>query len=110
MAKKATGAITKPFTKTEVFATLAEQVELPRKKIAEVFEALSLLITRHLKKGAAEEFTLPGLLKMKVAHKPATKERKGTNPFTGEPAVFKAKPASKQIKAKPLKKLKDEIQ
>ena len=106
--KKATKAISKAFTKTEVFATIAEQVDLPRKKVGEVFEAVSAIIIGHMK--GVGEFTLPGLLKMRVVRKPATKERKGINPFTGEETTFKAKPASKALKVKALKKLKDEIQ
>jgi len=51
-------------------------------------------------------FTLPGLLKMKVVKKPATKAREGINPFTKEKMVFKAKPASKKVRVLPLKSLK----
>jgi DNA-binding protein HU-beta len=51
-------------------------------------------------------FTLPGLLKMKVVKKPATKAREGVNPFTGEKMMFKAKPASKKVRIMALKNLK----
>ena len=51
-------------------------------------------------------FTMPGLLKMKVVKKPATKAREGINPFTGEKMMFKAKPASKKVRVMPLKNLK----
>ena len=51
-------------------------------------------------------FTMPGLLKMKVVKKPATKAREGINPFTGEKMMFKAKPASKKVRVMPLKSLK----
>jgi hypothetical protein len=40
---------------------------------------------------------------MVVVKKPATKEHKGINPFTGQETVFKAKPARKVIKARPAK-------
>ena len=40
-------------------------------------------------------FLVPGFAKFVVIKKPATKERKGINPFTKEPTVFKAKPARK---------------
>jgi hypothetical protein len=43
---------------------------------------------------------------MKVVKKPATKAREGINPFTGEKQMFKAKPASKKVRAMPLKALK----
>jgi hypothetical protein len=51
-------------------------------------------------------FTVPGLMKMKVVKKPATKAREGVNPFTGEKMMFKAKPASKKVRVMPLKSLK----
>jgi hypothetical protein len=54
-------------------------------------------------------FTIHGLCKISMQHKPATKERKGTNPFTGEETVFKAKPARNVVRVRPLKKLKDMV-
>ena len=39
--------------------------------------------------------------------KPATPAKKGINPFTKEPYVFKAKPASKTVRALAMKKLKE---
>ena len=60
-----------------------------------------------MKKGAAGEFTVPGLMKLQVKSKPATKARKGVNPFTGEEMMFKAKPARRTVKVRPLKKLKE---
>jgi hypothetical protein len=65
------------------------------------------VIEGHLKKNGAGIFTLPGLLKMKVVRKPATKARKGINPFTGEETVFKAKPARNVVKIQPLKAVKE---
>jgi hypothetical protein len=44
-----------------------------------------------------------------VIKKPAPKERKGINPFTKEPTVFKAKPARKVLKARPVKAAKDAL-
>jgi nucleoid DNA-binding protein len=54
-------------------------------------------------------FTIPGLCKIVVQRKPATKERQGINPFTGEETTFKAKPARNVIKVRPLKNLKDMV-
>jgi len=54
-------------------------------------------------------FSIPGLLKLRVVKKPARKARKGVNPFTGEEMMFKAKPASKAVKATTLKALKDMV-
>ena len=55
------------------------------------------------------EVVLPGLIKLVTVKKPAVPAREGINPFTGQPAVFKAKPASKVVKARPVKQLKDAI-
>jgi nucleoid DNA-binding protein len=107
--KRSTSAISKPFTKTEIVGAVADHVNLAKKEVVQVLESLLSLMTRHLKKGAAEVFVLPGILKMQVVHKPARKAREGINPFTGERTTFKAKPASRTIKIKALKKLKDEI-
>lgn len=93
--------------KSEIMSTLAENTELSKKEIVAVFEELSALMHRCLRKGGAGEFTIPGLMKCVVKNKPATKARKGINPFTGEETTFKAKPASNVIKVRPLKKLKE---
>jgi nucleoid DNA-binding protein len=67
------------------------------------------LIAADLKKGGAGVFNVPGLMKVTVVRKPATPARKGTNPFTGEPTVFKAKPARNVVKVRPLKALKEMV-
>ena len=95
------------YTKTQMLAEIAESTELSKKQVASVLDQLSDVINRHIKKRACVEFVLPGLLKITTVKKKATKERKGINPFTGEEAIFKAKPASIQVKVRPLKKLKD---
>ncbi len=110
VAKKTTGKktpIRSAYNKSAVLNEIAEQTDLKRKDVAAVFESLEGIIHRHLRKGGAGEFTVPGLMKCVVKHKPATKARKGINPFTGEPTTFKAKPARKIVKVRPLKKLKE---
>lgn len=96
-------------TKSQIVSTLADNSGLTKKQVSVVFEELAELIERHIKNRGAGQFTLPGLLKIVVKKKPATKARKGINPFTGEETVFKAKPASKVVKLKALKKLKDMV-
>ena len=88
-------------------AFLAERTDLSKKEVANLLEELSGVMHRHLKKGAAGQFTIPGLVKCVVKRKPATKARKGTNPFTGEPMTFKAKPARNVVKVRPLKRVKE---
>ncbi len=108
MSKKSS-AIKEPMTKSQIVSTLADNSGLTKKQVSVVFEELAELIERHIKNRGAGQFTLPGLLKIVVKKKPATKARKGINPFTGEETVFKAKPASKVVKLKALKKLKDMV-
>jgi nucleoid DNA-binding protein len=91
-------------TKSEIVAQICKDADLSRKQVAAVFESLNGQIKKSLRSGGL--FTLPGLLKMKVVKKPATKAREGINPFTKEKMVFKAKPASKKVRVLPLKSLK----
>ena len=71
-----------------------------------VFDEMATMIKKDLGRRGPGVFTVPGLLKVKVTNKPATKARKGTNPFTGEEMMFKAKPARRVVKALALKNLK----
>jgi DNA-binding protein HU-beta len=91
-------------TKSEVVAQICKDTDLSRKQVAGVFESLNGIIKKSLR--GAGMFTMPGLLKMKVVKKPATKARQGINPFTKEKMMFKAKPASKKVRVLPLKSLK----
>ena len=91
-------------TKSEIVAQITKDTDLSRKQVVAVFESLTGQIKKSLRGGGL--FTLPGLLKLKVVKKPATKAREGINPFTKEKMVFKAKPASKKVRALPLKALK----
>ncbi|NYZ69647.1 HU family DNA-binding protein, partial [Endozoicomonas sp. SM1973] len=88
-------------------AELAANTGLTKKEVTAVLDELTDLMERHIKKRGCGEFTLPGLMKIVTKKKPATKARKGVNPFTGEEMMFKAKPASVQVKVTPLKRLKD---
>ncbi len=91
-------------TKSEVLTQISKDTGLSRKQVGEVFESLTGVVKKSLK--GAGLFTLPGLLKMKVVKKPATKARQGVNPFNGETMMFKAKPASKKVRIAALKSLK----
>jgi nucleoid DNA-binding protein len=109
-AKKAaakTTVIQDRYNKSQILNELAERTELSRKQVSSVLDELSVLIERHVKKRAVGEFVMPGLFKIQTVRKPATKARKGINPFTGEETVFKAKPARTVVKIRPLKKLKE---
>ena len=102
-------AIKEPMTKSAILNTIAEDTELSRKQVAAVLESLSDIINGHIKKGGVGYCTVPGLMKIKTIRKPATRARKGINPFTGEETVFKAKPARTVVKVLPLKGLKDMV-
>lgn len=108
--KISVGTLKQAYTKSQIMTYLAESTELTKKDISNVFDALGNLMQHHLKsKGGPGEFTIPGLMKCVVKRKPATKARKGINPFTGEPMTFKAKPARNIVKVRPLKKLKEMV-
>ena len=100
---------TKAATKSQIMGTLAEETELTKKQVASVFEAMAGLIKKELGKKGPGVFTIPGLVKLRVVRKPATKARPGINPFTGEEIMIKAKPARNAVKAAPLKALKDMV-
>ena len=94
-------------TKSEVFGEISTKTDLPKRQVSEVFDELSVVIGKSLKKNGV--FTMPGICKMTVKKKPATKARWGRNPFTGEEIMIKAKPASKAVRIRPLKNLKEMV-
>jgi nucleoid DNA-binding protein len=107
MAK--TTAIKEKYTKVQIIDEIATNTELSKKQVKKVFEELEGLMARHLSKRAVGEFAIPGLFKVTTVRKKATKARKGINPFTGEPTVFKAKPARTVVKMRALKRVKDMV-
>ncbi len=108
--KKATkSAISKKLTKTGILNEIAENTGLTRGQVDSVLDELETLIERHIKKRAVGEFTLPGLLKIRSVKRPATKQRMGRNPATGEEIVIGAKPASTRVRVTALKRLKEMV-
>ena len=101
MAAKRPPAIKEKYTKSAIVASLSESTDLSKKEVTAVLDELSGLIERHLRKGAAGEFTLPGLMKIKSVKKPARKAKKGVpNPFKpGETMDVAAKPASTAMRS-----------
>ncbi len=106
-AAPAVKAVKERYNKTQILTQIAEQTELSKKQVQAVLDELTNIIEGHVKKRAVGEFVLPGILKITTVKKPARKARKGINPFTGEETMFAAKPASIQVKVRPLKKLKE---
>ena len=111
VAKKAPAknikAIRDAYTKTQLYTHISEDTELSRKQVASVFESLGDVIEGHVKARGAGQFKIPGLMKIKINKKPATKARKNVpNPFRpGELMDVKAKPARKVVKVLALKAL-----
>ena len=107
MAKN--GATKKPLSKSDILNAVADAVgeELSRKHVKQIVETLAEVGHKELKKNGV--FVLPGFAKFVVVKKPARPARKGINPFTKQEQMFAAKPASKAVKARPVKAVKDAV-
>src|SRR5450432_4369449 len=92
-------------TKSQLIEKISAETEVTKKDVKGLLESLCTVGYKELKKSGV--FLVPGFAKFVVIKKAATKARKGINPFTKEPTVFKAKPARKVIKARPVKAAKD---
>ena len=99
----------KPMSKSDLISKLAEENadKLSRKDVKSVLETLATVGYKELNESG--EFVIPGFVKLSVVNKPATEARSGINPFTKQPMEFAAKPASKTVKASPLKVVKDAV-
>jgi nucleoid DNA-binding protein len=92
-------------SRADTVRTIAEATELKPGKVKEVFSALGSIMAADLSKKGPGEFNFNGLIKLRTVDKPATKARKGRNPFTGEEIMIKAKPASRKVRARALRSL-----
>ena len=93
-------------SKRDLYRAISEKTGLSKKRVTEVFAALEDVLADQMKIDGAGEFTLPGLAKFTTATRPATKARRGINPFTGEETIFATRPESRTVKIRALKKLK----
>lgn len=110
MAGKKTDGGKKPTALSKsalVNAVVDETGDVSRKQVKAVLDSLASIAYRELKKTGI--FTVPGFAKFRVVKKPATKAREGINPFTKQPTVFAAKPASRSVRARPIKAIKDAL-
>ncbi len=109
MAKPATTKKTEPLSKSEILNAVSDEIgeEVSKKQVKEIVEALVATGHSELKKSGI--FVLPGFAKFVVVKKPAKPARKGINPFTKQEQTFAAKPASKSVKARPVKAIKDAV-
>lgn len=99
----------KPITKAEVVSAISDETGLSKKDVNAVFASLGGLIQKNLGSRGPGVFNLMGWMKLQTVKKPATKARKGRNPFTGEEIMISAKPASKSVKVRALKSLKEMV-
>ncbi|MFC1465945.1 MAG: HU family DNA-binding protein [Candidatus Brachytrichaceae bacterium NZ_4S206] len=99
----------KAMNKSQLAATLAENTGLSKADINKVLAALNDVIRHELGPNGPQVFSLPGIVKLTVAHKPATSAREGVNPFTGEKITIAAKPARNVVRARVLKPLKEAV-
>jgi nucleoid DNA-binding protein len=95
-------------TKLQILQAIAEETDLSRKQVAEVFSALGTLVKRHVQRRGSGEFSIPETgVKIRRIKKPARKARMGRNPATGETIKIAAKPATTVVKVTALKALKE---
>ena len=102
-------AASKARSKGDVFRTIGDAVGVHRRDVAAVFAGLGALIKADLGKGGSGAFKVPGLMRITVKRKPATKARMGINPFTKEQVMLKAKPARNVVRVRPLAGLKEMV-
>ncbi len=107
--KKGSLVVKEAFNNSVLIKTLVERTNLGKKEVLSVLEGLKEIMIAHLIKKGPQQFKWQGLFMAKIKDKPATKARKGVNPFNGEPMTFAAKPARRLVKITALKKLKEAI-
>ncbi len=112
-AKKATPVklpnFREPISKSGTIRAICDATCIGRKDVVAVLDCFTEVIERHVKPGGPGKYVIPGLMKINVVKKPARPARKGINPFTGEEIMLKAKPASRAVKIRALKKLKEMV-
>jgi DNA-binding protein HU-beta len=93
--------------KSELIDAISESSAVSKNDVKAVIENMATVGYKQLNESG--EFVIPGFVKLLVVNKPATEARSGINPFTKEPMEFAAKPASKTVRASPLKAAKDAV-
>jgi DNA-binding protein HU-beta len=93
-----------PLTQTQLAAAVADRAEITSAEAKRILGALEEIVLEEL--GNAQKVRVGGLVQLTVRVKPAQKKRKGRNPATGEEITIAAKPASVDVRARPLAKAK----
>jgi nucleoid DNA-binding protein len=99
----------KRMNKSQFVTVLSEKSGLSKKQARAAIDSINAMVAQQLGQKGPGEVVLPGLLKLSIVVKPATHQHEGINPFTKEPMTYKAKPARKVVRVRPLKALKDAI-
>jgi DNA-binding protein HU-beta len=93
-----------PLTQTQLASAVAERADMSKADARRVLAALDEVVLAEL--GNAQKVRIGGMVQLTVRVKPATKKRAGRNPATGEEITIAAKPASVDVRARPLAKAK----
>ena len=93
-----------PLTQSQMIAAVADRADMSRADAKRALDALDEVVLEEL--GNAQKVRVGGLVQLTVRVKPAQKKRKGRNPATGEEIEIAAKPASVDVRARPLAKAK----
>lgn len=94
-------------TQTQLVAAVADRADLSKAEAKRVLAALDEVVLAEL--GNAQKVRIGGLVQLTVRVKPAQKARKGRNPATGEEITIAAKPASVDLRARPLARAKQAL-
>ena len=94
-------------TQTQLVAAVAEKSDVSKAEAKRVLTALDEVVLEEISN--AEKVRIGSLVQLTVRLKPATKARQGRNPATGEEITIAAKPASVDVRARPLAKAKEAL-
>jgi nucleoid DNA-binding protein len=100
-----TGRKTLALTQSQLVTAVAERADVSKAEARRVLGAMEDVVLQEV--GNAQKVRIGGLVQLTVRVKPATKARPGRNPATGEEITIAAKPASVDVRARPLAKVKE---
>ena len=96
-----------PLTQTQFASAVADRAEISRAEAKRLLGVIEEIVLEEL--GNAQKVRSAGLVQLTVGVKPAQKKRKGRNPATGEEITIAAKPASVDVRARPLARAKSAL-
>lgn len=91
-------------TQTQLASALAERAEITKAEAKRILATYEEIVLEEL--GNAQKVRIAGLVQLTVRVKPAQKKRQGRNPATGDEITIAAKPASVDLRARPLARAK----